>query len=535
MISYRKSMYTISGISMVAMLSCFSVLSAMSAFAATGNVETTASWRTPTLDEAAKLKVVHQDFGIEANAVSNPAGASGVSPGWVPNGYETPAPDGANFSSIILELPRVDLSCSPSVSINISGIGEIVNGTSPSEDGMLQALIIDNSYEASVFEGGYGGFQATHISSNLFELNESFTVNPGSVAFGNLVVLSSKTWGDNGETFEWDIHDVQVGYEYDDDEGDCTEAPAGNQVTSCGEDYLNTAGVAVDEPTRTQMESMLGHPTLNFQEDPSRIRSTEGVELNPALNESGGFDQSRLVELKIVPQAPLLQAGIVQLQLQYTFETPNLDSYVYAMFLTGTGDFAPWSVVGTPFQISGTRTVTAYLPSDELDEVRMLFYIPTIDMGNQITSTISNVSATVTQLGPASVCGISLTSNEPEPPATTTVPPPTTAPATTLPRSNVPATTSPRIDVQNPTEEVPTQEIGIIDAEDSGLSQGVVGNTRTEVENKGAAPIVEEGAKPFHILGLFSVTGIAFIMLVIISLAFIIFGYMLHRKNINSC
>lgn len=507
-------------------------LPSQGAFAASQNVDALSSWRTVTLSEAEKLEQIYERFGVAAGENSNPENASESSRGWSPNGYTTPAPGNTYFSSIILELPRVNLSCSPNVTLSVEGIGEIVNGTAPSSEGMIRGLMVSSYLEAAVYGGQYPELEADHTAPNTFELDESYPVNPDSVAFGNSLVLSANTWDSLGNTFEWDIHDVSVSYIYDDDDGNCVQTPAGNQVTSCGQDYLNTQGVVLDETTRTNIEMMVGESVLNVSGNPDQMRSEEGYFYNAGLDEIGNQELLRISELAIVPQLPLLQAGPVQLQIQYDFVTPQLDSFVYVMILTGNGEFAPWAVVGTPLQISGSRVVTTYLPSHELENVRMIFMVPTIDMGQQVTSSIHNANATVKQLGPTSVCGTSITSNQPEPTTTTTTTVPIESPTSSIP-------------ISSPSPQGPTQEVAtplLSDTTHSGEAatptdsserkdEGAVASIDEKSQTQPQDDVHQESPHEYRIFGIFSSTGFRFLSVVIIGITFLLAGYIVHRRS----
>ena len=98
------------------------LLSNGSAFAASQSVDATGAFRNYTNEESTELHPMRDSptdlIGNPANPSSNPQNATNSSPGWTPDGATTQIPtvpssfSPSEYTSIILDLPKVNLSCS---------------------------------------------------------------------------------------------------------------------------------------------------------------------------------------------------------------------------------------------------------------------------------------------------------------------------------------------------------------------------------------------------------------------------------------
>ena len=73
-------------------------------------------------------------IGNPTNPASNPQNASNLSPGWTPDGATTDTPtipgsfQPSGYTSIILDLPKVNLSCSTDVKVAVtSGSADLIS------------------------------------------------------------------------------------------------------------------------------------------------------------------------------------------------------------------------------------------------------------------------------------------------------------------------------------------------------------------------------------------------------------------------
>lgn len=221
---------------------CVLVIPATSAFAATQTVQATGTWRTITDIEMSRFQSA-TTLGNASSSSTNPELASGSAPGWVPH---PDAIDGDNLSTfkniIILDLPKVDLSCSSNVEISVraTGNGNLGEPLEISSHIAYQSndLVMDGDGDPRSLYGH------TDTSSQV-ELDGSMLVNPYSTAFGLKLILGAFV-GVSASPIPISVHDVQVSYEFDDMGGNCSSAPVSRAVTSCNDNYLSTTTQALE-------------------------------------------------------------------------------------------------------------------------------------------------------------------------------------------------------------------------------------------------------------------------------------------------
>lgn len=389
------------------MVAC--VFSSSQAFAATQTIPATNTWRLYTPAEQSELPISDTIFpqnwfaGNPSVSSANPQNVSAASPGWTPNGATDTRGSAKTYSSVILDLPKVDLSCSSNVNI------EVTSGTATLQSASVGAaalhygwLVVNASNEPLIGASGTPASSDLNATANIGDtvsLVGSGSISPYSTAFGLKLIVSVEAWMSGSDTAQWDVHDVSARLSYDDANGTCNPTPAPSS-TSCGSDYLAVSGIDVDQPTTDLIGNFIGVSPVISGGNPDDIRSSSGLTISN--NEDG-----RIVELDFSPQNILLTAGTVELKA--TFDTVFAPgSGVYMLITPDDVDLntpTPWTQISANFG-SGSQSITTYLSSSELTQARvfLVFFAPA-----NTSATLSNATLNVRHLKEVAVCGISLT------------------------------------------------------------------------------------------------------------------------------
>lgn len=392
-----------------------------SAFAATQNVAATGTWRLYTSQEQTELNIGSNPNMIIGNpsvSSANPQNASGLSPGWTPNGATDPQPTDSRYTSIILDLPKIDVSCSSDVQVNVtSGTADLVDTDFTGQVGFGWAVV--NSYnENIIYNDDFISFDDSLNGVGSGSLVSSVSVNPHSVSFGLKLIIGVEIANSSDETAEWDVHDVEASISYEDEGGDCTQTAAPAQATSCDDSYLATQGINVDQPTIDTFDSSVLGEDFEINNiatgNPNDITSPTGLTVNPGLNETETGRTARIIELDISPQSILVGAGTVELHVMYDVSTDLPSTLVMGFVGTADGVLQDWQALNYAF-VEGSHTITTYLDSEDLADAR-IFLIPITEIsGDQLSSTISNARVTVSHLQDVAICGIQTTNNTDDP------------------------------------------------------------------------------------------------------------------------
>ncbi len=391
------------------------------AFAATQTIPTTSTWRTYTAAEQSELPISDTIFpqnwfvGNPAVTSANPQNVSGSAPGWTPNGATDTRGSASTFSSVILDLPKVDLSCSSNVNIEVTSGTATLQSASAPVSLRYGWLVVNASNEPLIDSGGVpasSNLSATANVGDTVSLVGSGPINPNATAFGLKLIVSVEAWTTGGDSAQWDVYDVSARLSYDDDNGNCNQTPATNP-TSCNGDYLSVRGIDVDQPTTDLIGNFIGVAPVITGGNPDDIRSSNGLSIS-------NNDDGRIVELDFSPQNILQNAGTVELKTTFDLNfAPG--SGVYMLITPQDVDLntpTDWTQVSANFE-SGAQSITTYLSSSELVQARifLVFFAP-----GTTSATLSNAQVNVRHLKDVAVCGINLTN--------TTIPT-TTAPTTT--------------------------------------------------------------------------------------------------------
>ncbi|MFZ1821291.1 MAG: LPXTG cell wall anchor domain-containing protein [Acidimicrobiia bacterium] len=394
------------------------LLSNGSAFAASQSVDATGAFRNYTNEESTELHPMRDSptdlIGNPANPSSNPQNATNSSPGWTPDGTTTQIPtvpssfSPSEYTSIILDLPKVNLSCSSDVKISVtSGSADLL--TAQTNSANYGWIVVNNLNRAIGFNGDYVQFEG-NTSDNTpgsRSLVGEHSLNPSSTAFGLKLIVSVQIYNNDGSQVNtWDIHDLAVSYIYDNENGNCNSSNAPASVP-CSDEYLDTQGVDLNAQDLSDLGQLSNTESfINVDGDPNLVLSDTGLAINPNLNESGTQGIFRVFELKFTPQTPLLGAGDVELSVSYDIDLgPNGGQTLISIGnLTTQYDWQQFN-----FAIfDGTES--AYLPSAELNQAHIYFMTTTFSTPDeQAGLTLSNLSVTVRHLRDVAVCGVSAT------------------------------------------------------------------------------------------------------------------------------
>ncbi|MFN8015673.1 MAG: hypothetical protein U0R17_03555 [Acidimicrobiia bacterium] len=392
--------YTIVSLALLTGLFITVALPLQSAFAATQSITANGTWRSYTQKEINDL-ALYDHIGDPADLSSNPENATNSSPGWTPNGATNQRVGTSNEIAIVLDLPKVDLGCSSNVQISISGFADITNGSTSNN---AQGFVINSSNEPLLGDHGFLEWNSTTDTPGHEILDDSITINPYAPAYGLKLILKVSV-GIASDQVSWDVHNVIANYLYDDESGSCTPTTITSVPVDCNNDYLSTQATSPSDIAVNTFKTQFS-PNANIEQgDIDKILSSQGHIFNPNLDVPTG--SMSFVELDFTPQNALLSAGSVQLQVKFDVEslTPN-PIYFYGIIYREDGSPAPWS----HFQVysdGAQKTLTTYLNSSELSNVRIYFLAILEDSGNQLSGKLSNAEVIVSQLHDVSVCGIS--------------------------------------------------------------------------------------------------------------------------------
>ncbi len=394
------------------------IFTSNAAFAATQPIPATSDWRTYSAEEMAQLNPgssVYEEIGNPSDPIANAQNADGSSPGWTPSGVTDARPTGSKYSSIILDLPRVDLQCSSDVSISItSGTVELLSDDDYSSSLGYGWLVVNGHNELQIRDSRAIGYSDDISDPGTESLISSAAVNPHSTAFGLKIILSVQIFDDNDVPSEWDIHDVAVSYTYDDEDGSCSPETAREQATACDDSYLDTHGINVDAPTIATFDDDLLGEEWSIQNievgDPDSVRSDVGIVANPDLNEVDFQRSARVIELDFTPQTPLLDAGTVEVLVNFDIDSLQGFAPVIMYISSSDGSSPLWETMNMSMTI-GPGKVTTYLDSNDLENVRIFLMLVTALGGDQHSPVMRNATVTVSHLNDVSVCGLQLTNS----------------------------------------------------------------------------------------------------------------------------
>lgn len=393
---------TLSGV-VVLTIALAVVLPGGSAFATTQTVNATGTWRVITAQEITGMS--RGGFiGNPSDASTHPELASASTTGWTPNpdAIENAYDIDRGMASIVLDLPKVDFSCSSDVQVVVSALGETTHGFGIFLANQGNDLLIDGN-------GHPVAIDATLVSSTQYSVNGLIPVSKFSTAFGNKLILSTYV-GTTSDPASVDIHDVTASYTYDDMGGTCSSAPAPQIATSCNDSYLNTSTQPLDQDELTYF-----YTGANATGDTDQSLTDTGYVANPDLDETS--DTIRYFEVKISPQNILLGAGTVQLQVSFDFDAVTPDEvFLNGSFDPADGSSPAWKAyIERILNSDQNQTITTYMDSSDLADARIFLGIPTGEKGHQYSSNLSNLHVTVSHLNDISVCGISLTNSISDP------------------------------------------------------------------------------------------------------------------------
>ena len=146
--------------------------------------------------------------------------------------------------------------------------------------------------------------------------------------------------------------------------------------------------------------------------DTNKVLTAQGYSADPGLEDLNS-DMMRYFEVVISPQSILQTAGAVELNVKFNFGSLSPDEiYMTGTFSPADGSTQAWEATVGYGDLSSEQTMTTYIDSTELTNVRIYFGINTTFRGNYIGSNLSNLHVTVSHLRDVAVCGINLTASQ---------------------------------------------------------------------------------------------------------------------------
>lgn len=386
---------------LASMLSALS-LPAQTAFAATQTVAISGPWRTATSDEATKSNFVSNEL-VPADANTNPQDVSETSPGWTPDGATHTENGRIAYSGIVLDIPKIDLSCSSNVTLEVtSDAADKITGA-PAGNNAIHFMVFSSVTEPATMNGDFIQYDAPNSAPNVWDLTGSMVLNPNATAFGIKLILTVQK-GTQAQSKSWNVHDLSVELSYDDENGSCSGVNAPIIATSCDDSYLSTEGILPDAEAISYFQNEFGMNISEGPTDPDAIKSSTGLTFNP--------DRDATLD---------------------PFDFLNTDEGGVYIVFTSIGGATPFWMSFVSNALAGPTSASAFLPSLDLSDVRIFLIVFKGTTTDQITATVSNARATVKHINDVSVCGINATNSV----TTTTTTSPNVNTVTTVPSGAV--------------------------------------------------------------------------------------------------